>query len=190
MGKFNEEISKQFEEHIQTVKQNQHLMEKTEEATNVIIEAMKQGRKVLICGNGGSAADAQHIAAELVGKYECKSKAYPAIALTTDTSMITAWSNDNSFENLFSRQVEALGKKGDVLVSLTTSGNSPNVLKALEAAKKQELKTITFLGKDGGKAKGLSDVEILVKSNRTCRIQETHLLCYHIICGLVEQEFK
>jgi D-sedoheptulose 7-phosphate isomerase len=186
----NQEIKKQFSEHIDTVKNNFHLVEQIELATNMIVECYKFDGKVLIGGNGGSAADSQHISAELVGKFEKKRKAFAAIALSTDTSMLTAWSNDDCFENVFARQVEGLGKKGDVFIGISTSGNSENVIMALNKAKELGLKTIVFLGKDGGKTKGLADVELIVDSDRTCRIQELHELCYHIICGLVEDNFS
>ena len=190
VGTMNESIKNQFDEHLEIVKKNIHLIEQIELTAEIIIECYKNEKKVLICGNGGSAADAQHISTELVGKYEKYRKALAAIALSTDTSMLTAWSNDDCYENIFSRQVEGLGKKGDVLIVISTSGNSENVIRALNKAKKLGLKTIAFLGKDGGKTKGLADVELIVDSDRTCRIQELHELCYHIICGLVEDNFS
>ena len=182
------EIEKQFTEHIKAVEDNKQLIAKVEEAANLIVKSLKRGGKVLICGNGGSAADAQHIAAELLGKYEKMRPGMAAIALTTDTSFLTAWSNDDCYENIFSRQVGSLGKKGDVLIAISTSGNSENVIRALKVAEKKGLKTITFLGKDGGRMKGIGNVELLVKHNRTCRIQEVHELCYHVMCGLVEEK--
>lgn len=181
-------VEDQFEEHQQTISKNSHLVPLIKEAAELISNAIKKGNKVLICGNGGSAADAQHIAAELVGYYETKSKGLPAIALTTDTSFLTAWGNDDAFENIFSRQVEAVGKPGDVLIGISTSGNSENVIQAIKTAREQKLSVITFLGKSGGTMKDLGDVELFVESNRTARIQETHQLCYHIMCGLVEED--
>jgi len=186
----NKKIKKQFEEHIEAVKKNYHLMDKIELAANTVVESLKNSGKLLVCGNGGSAADAQHITAELVGKYEKKRRALAAIALTTDTSMLTAWSNDDCFENVFAKQVEGLGKKDDVLIGISTSGNSENVIRALKAAKKLGLKTISFLGRDGGRTKGMTDIELIVNSNRTSRIQEVHELCYHIMCGLIEDNFS
>jgi D-sedoheptulose 7-phosphate isomerase len=157
-------------------------------AAQEIIKCYKAENKVLICGNGGSAADAQHITGELVGRYKLERKGLSAIALSTDTSVLTAWSNDYSYATLFERQVEAHGKKGDVLIGLSTSGNSENVLKAFEKAKEIGMTTISFTGKDGGKLRKLSDVNINVESSNTPRIQECHMLAYHIICELVEKE--
>jgi D-sedoheptulose 7-phosphate isomerase len=184
------EIQKQFKEHLYVIQNNLHLLEKIEATAKLIIKTVQQGNKVLVCGNGGSAADAQHIAAELVGKYERKGRPLSAIALTTDTSLLTAWSNDDSFETVFERQVEALGKKGDVLIGVSTSGNSQNIILALKKAKELGMTTVSFLGGDGGKQKGLADVELIVNSNRTSRIQECHELIYHIICNLVEQAVR
>lgn len=186
----NRKIIEQFDELINAIKDNTHLADKIELAANIIIESFENGGKLLICGNGGSAADAQHIAAELVGKYERKRKALPAIALTTDTSFLTAWSNDDSYENVFSKQIEGLGKQGDVLLGISTSGNSENIIRALKQAKGQGMKTISLNGKDGGQMKGMADIELLVKHNRTARIQEVHHLVYHILCGLIEEHFS
>jgi len=152
-----------------------------------IIECFKKGNKVLIFGNGGSAADAQHIAGELVGRFKLERKALPAIALTTDTSILTAWSNDYDFSSVFERQVEALAKKGDVLIGLSTSGNSKNVVKALEKGKEIGTINISLTGGDGGKIKQAGDININVNSKITPRIQECHMLAYHIICELVEK---
>ena len=185
-----EEVKKQFEEHQKVVEENKHLIKEVAVASELIMKSISQGGKVLICGNGGSAADAQHIAAELMGKFEKMSKALPAVALSTDTSFLTAWSNDDCYDNVFSRQVEGLGSQGDVLIGISTSGNSENVIRAVDAARNKNMKIITFLGKDGGKMKGSGDVELIVKHNRTCRIQEVHELCYHIMCGLIEEKFS
>jgi len=157
------------------------------QAAQVCIASLKNGGKILICGNGGSAADAQHISGELVGRFKKERKGFPAIALTTDTSIITAWANDYDFATIFSRQVEAQGKKGDVLLGLSTSGNSENVIKAVEQGKKQGLKTIGLLGKGGGKLKDLCDLSMVVPSKDTPRIQEAHMLVYHILCDLIEE---
>jgi len=158
-------------------------------AVNVIVESLKNGGKVLICGNGGSAADAQHIAAELVGKFwKLERRGYPAIALSSNTSNLTAWGNDYEFQTIFSRQVEALGKKEDVLIGLSTSGNSDNVIKAMEKAKSLGMGVISLTGHEGGKMKDLSDININVPSNDTPRIQECHSVIYHILCELVEKE--
>ena len=185
-----EEVKKQFEEHQKAVEENKYLIKEIVAAYELISKSISQGGKILICGNGGSAADAQHIAAELMGKFEKMSKALPVIALSTDTSFLTAWSNDDCYDNVFSRQVEGLGNQGDVLIGISTSGNSGNIIKAVETAKSKDMKIINFLGKDGGKMKGSGDVELIVKHNRTCRIQEVHELCYHIMCGLIEDKFS
>jgi D-sedoheptulose 7-phosphate isomerase len=148
--------------------------------------AILRGQKILIAGNGGSAADAQHIAAEFVGRYEKDRPSMPAIALTVDTSALTAISNDFGFEAIFSRQIEGLGQKGDVFIGISTSGNSKNIVKAVQTARQKGLNIILFLGKDGGILRGQGDVELIVPSERTARIQEMHILIGHIICSFVE----
>lgn len=158
-------------------------------AVDAMVNAFNNNRKILLCGNGGSAADAQHIATELVIRMnKAKRKALPAIALTTDTSMLTAGGNDIGFENIFARQIEALGSAGDVLIAITTSGNSENVKRAIQQAKRQGLTVIGFLGKDGGASKNLVDIPIIVPSNDTQRIQEGHITVAHILCGIIENE--
>lgn len=159
-------------------------------AVNIIEKSLKSSGKILIFGNGGSAADAQHIAAEFVNRYLKERNALPAIALTTDTSILTSIGNDSSFENIFSRQVEALGKKGDVAWGLSTSGRSKNIVKALSIAKSIGLKTIGFTGSDGGEIKKLVDCNINVPSMSTPRIQELHITIGHIICELIEDIFS
>ena len=158
-------------------------------AVDAIIKAFNEKRKLLVCGNGGSAADSQHFATELVIRMtKANRPALPAIALTTDTSMLTAGGNDIGFENIFARQVEALGAPGDVLVAISTSGKSENVNRAINTAKKQGMTVIGFLGKDGGSSKELVDVPIIIPSNDTQRIQEGHITVAHIICGIIENE--
>ncbi len=152
----------------------------------LIAKRLNMGNKVLICGNGGSAADAQHFAAEIVGRFEKERKGYPAIALTTDTSALTAIGNDYGFEHIFSRQVEALGKKGDILIGISTSGNSQNVIKAVEVAKGIGIFTVGFLGKDGGKLKEIVDTAFIVNHQKTARIQEVHLTLEHAICNIID----
>ena len=162
-------------------------VEVIEKAAILMIEAIKNGNKILWCGNGGSAADAQHMAAELMGGLRSHDrKPIASIALTTDTSFITAWSNDTDFESIFSRQIQGLGKEGDVLVGISTSGNSKNIINALKQAKYKKLKTIAFTGKTGGDLNGISDITIKVPSDDTQRIQEGHLLAEHILCESVE----
>jgi len=155
-------------------------------AANAAVAALRAGRKVLICGNGGSAADAQHWAGELVSRFNYDRPGLAAIALTTDTSIITACGNDYGYDYIFARQVEALGVPGDVLFALSTSGNSPNVVAALQAAHARSIITVAFTGRDGGKAAMLCDIAIRVPHDSTPRIQEGHEVLGHAICGLIE----
>ena len=159
-------------------------------AIDVLLSAMKNRKKVLLCGNGGSAADAQHLATEFVIRLNpaIKRPGLPAIALTTDTSNLTAGANDIGYDNVFARSVEALGNEGDVLIGITTSGNSESVNRAFSKAREKKMSTIGFLGKDGGKSRPLVDVAIIVPSNDTQRIQEGHITIGHIIFQEVEQE--
>ena len=163
------------------------LLSEIEQAAQWIIDALKNGNKILFFGNGGSASDAQHMAAEFVGRYEKDRRALPAIALTTDTSILTSISNDYSFNTVFSRQIEALGKKGDVAVGISTSGASNNVNIAIDRAKTLGLKTIALTGKNGGSLKQKADLVLLVPSDVTSRIQEVHIMIGHIICDLVDR---
>ncbi len=156
-------------------------------AASLLIGCLKSGGKILICGNGGSAADAQHIAAELVGRFRRERNALPAVALTTDTSILTALANDYSFDRVFSRQVEALGRPGDLLLAISTSGNSPNLVRAVGAARAAGMKTFALLGKDGGKLAGEVDLALVVPDDDTARIQEGQAVIYHILCDLVEE---
>ena len=158
-------------------------------AAVAIAAALKQGRAVLTFGNGGSAADAQHFAAEMVGRYERDRKAWPAIALTTDTSALTAVGNDYGFDRVFARQIEALGRPGDVAIGISTSGNSPNVLRGLEAAKAAGLVTVALTGR-GGEAGAIATHHIAVEEARTSRVQEVHATVLHVICELVEKELS
>ncbi len=153
-------------------------------------ETFKNGKKLLLCGNGGSAADCQHIATELVVRlsHKIQRPAIPAIALTTDTSNLTAGGNDIGFENVFARSIEGLGNEGDVLLAISTSGNSPNIIKAVEKAKEKKVKVIGFLGGNGGKLKPMVDLVVLIPSFNTQRIQEGHITVAHIVCELVEDE--
>jgi len=158
--------------------------------SEVCLQALRSGNKLLLFGNGGSAADTQHIATEIVGRFAFERPALPALALSVDTSALTAVSNDYGFERVFSRQVEALGREGDVALGFSTSGNSPNVLQAISSAKKMKLHTLGFTGKAGGKLKLSPDLDycVCVPSDVTPRIQECHMLIGHIICELVEEE--
>lgn len=158
-----------------------------EKASQTVYQAVRNGRKVLFFGNGGSASDSQHLAAELVGRYEKERKGLAAIALTTDTSILTAVGNDYGYDKIFERQIEALGQKGDVAFGISTSGNSKNVLLGIRKAKAQGLHTIGLSGKDGGELKSLADLSIVVPSEKTARIQEAHILIGHIICERVDE---
>ena len=156
------------------------------ECSDIIWETISNGGKILICGNGGSAADAQHIAAEFVGRYETERKALPAIALTTDTSALTALANDYSFERIFARQVDALASQGDCLIAISTSGNSPNVIAAVMSARNKGTRVIGMTGASGKKLASLCDAAIMVPSTRTARIQEGHITIAHILCEIVD----
>jgi D-sedoheptulose 7-phosphate isomerase len=164
--------------------------DKIESASVLLIDTLKHGGKLLLCGNGGSAADCQHIAAEFVVRYELKRKALAAIALTTDTSILTAHANDFDFETVFSRQVEALGNNKDCLIAISTSGKSKNILKAVEAAKLKGMSVVALTGCEGGELARLATVPIIVPSDVTARIQEAHILIGHWWCGVVEQMFS
>jgi D-sedoheptulose 7-phosphate isomerase len=163
------------------------VLEGIERAVNELTKAFKNGKKLLIAGNGGSAADAQHLAAEFINKFSFDREALPAIALTTDTSVITSIGNDSSFNNIFSRQVSALGEEGDIFFAISTSGNSSNLLTAIEIAKRRNLLTIGLTGESGGRMASLCDICIKIPASQTPRIQEAHLLIEHIICSIVEQ---
>ncbi|RDU73185.1 D-sedoheptulose 7-phosphate isomerase [Helicobacter aurati] len=157
------------------------------ESALAMSNALVRGNKILICGNGGSAADSQHFAAELTGRYKRERKGLCAIALSTDTSALTAIGNDYGYDFVFSRQVEALAKEGDILVGISTSGNSKNIINALESANKLNCITVSLSGKDGGIIKSLCDYSLIAPSNDTPRIQEIHILCIHILCELIEK---
>jgi D-sedoheptulose 7-phosphate isomerase len=160
-----------------------------ENAAELIIETFKQGSKLLIFGNGGSAADAQHLAAEFIGRYETERRSLPAIALTTDTSAITAISNDYGYDTVFERQLSGLAKAGDCVIGISTSGNSPNVISAVMKARSLGCKIISLTGKAGKKLASLSDVSIMVPTDRTARVQEAHITIAHIWCELVDQAY-
>ncbi|HPU29881.1 MAG TPA: D-sedoheptulose 7-phosphate isomerase [Syntrophorhabdaceae bacterium] len=159
------------------------------ESTQLIISAIKSGNKLMICGNGGSAADAQHMAGEFVCRFYKDREPLPAIALTTDTSILTAVSNDYSYDHVFSRQVKVIGRKGDVLLGISTSGSSKNVLEAFKTARQMEIKTILLTGQTEKEIAQFSDIVIKTPSTDTPRIQEMHILIEHIICELVEEAF-
>lgn len=157
------------------------------DATKIIENSLRKGGKLLICGNGGSASDAQHMAAELVGRFVLERKGLPAIALNTDTSIITAVANDYSYDDIYSRQLESLFKKDDVLLVISSSGNSKNIINVLNKAKEIGCTSISLLGKDGGECKNLTNFNITIKSFNTAAIQEMHIIIIHMICDLIDQ---
>ena len=181
-------LNKSLQEHLQII---QNLIDSTlpsiEQSGQTICEALTSGKKILLCGNGGSAADAQHIAAELVGCYEKQRRSWPAIALTTDTSALTAVSNDLGYEEVFARQVAGLAQAGDVLIAISTSGKSKNVLRAAEKARELGCKTIALTGATAGPLGALCEIAVAVPSNRTSRIQEAHITIGHLWCEMVDQ---
>ena len=183
-------IKQELNEHLITFNETtESIGSAIEVAANICIDSLKQGGKILIFGNGGSAADAQHIAAELVGRYKLERKGLSAIALSTDTSALTAIANDYGYEHVFDRQIEALANPEDVAVGISTSGNSSNVIKALQSAKNIGCKSIGLSGKFSGDMNKLCDVNLVIPANDTARIQEMHILVGHIICHLIELEF-
>jgi len=170
------------------IAESDDLVQRIYDASAMMIQCLLNGGKILWCGNGGSAADSQHLSAELVARLNMTRPGLASIALTTDTSLITAWSNDVGFETLYSRQVEALGKKGDVLFALSTSGNSPNVLEAVKSARIKEMTSIALLGKKGGTIHEFTDLSIIIPSENTQHIQEAHITIGHILCDLIESK--
>jgi len=182
-------LNKCLNEHIEVANKMKNLLNLIKEAGDICIEALEKGNKIMLCGNGGSAADAQHIAAELSGRFKKERAPLAGVALTTDTSALTAISNDYGYEYVFSRQVEAIGKKGDILIAISTSGNSKNIINAINSAKRIGIKVITLIGKDGGEMKNLGDINIIVPSNNTPRIQEMHIMIGHMICALIDERF-
>ena len=182
-------LQRSLEEHLEAVQATLQLqLVEIERAGTLIRSTLRQGHKILLCGNGGSAADAQHIAAELVGRYERQRRAWPAIALTTDTSALTAISNDYGYDEVFARQVEALATANDVLLALSTSGTSANVLKAVKKARDLGCKTIALTGAGGEPLASACDLAVVVPSERTARVQECHITIGHLWCELIDAE--
>ena len=184
-------MKKEIEDYIikssEIAKNSVSISDEIERSINVIVECLDKGNKIVLFGNGGSAADAQHIAAELIGRFKAERKSYPAIALSTDSSVLTSLSNDYSFDVVFSRQCESLVVEGDVVIGISTSGNSTNVEKALLVSKNNGATTIGMLGNKGGKIKEVVDIPIVVDSSSTPKIQEVHRIVYHVICEMVEK---
>ena len=184
-------IVKEFETHAVTFeKVRNELQPVIAKACQMVVDTINAGGKILLCGNGGSAADAQHLAAELTGRYKKERNPLPGIALTTDTSALTAIANDYAYEDVFSRQVLALAHANDLVIGISTTGNSANVIKAFDAGRAKRCKTLGFSGKGGGKFEGICDLNIVIPSNDTARIQEMHILVGHMICQAIDNLCK
>lgn len=184
-------IKEEFQSHLEIINKVTNNMEiQIQEVSTLIVDALKNGNKVLLCGNGGSAADAQHIAAELTGRYKTERRGLPGIALTTDTSALTAIGNDYGYDRIFDRQVESLAVKGDVIIGISTSGNSKNVVSALKLGQELGCKTIGLTGRDGGAMNEVCDINLVVPSDNTPRIQEMHILFGHTICQIIDNNFS
>ena len=182
-----EQIKQSFQTK-QAIYENEELLETIMQVAKACVEVYKNGKKTILAGNGGSAADAQHIAAELVGRYGFDRPSIPSLALTTDTSNLTAIGNDYGYDQVFSRQLDGMGQEGDLFFGISTSGNSKNVINAFEVAKKKGITTVALVGRDGGAMAKMADFAIVVPSNATPRIQESHILIGHIICDIIEKE--
>jgi len=182
-------IENEFAEHLKVAQKISSITDQVEVATQLCIDSLKNGGKILIFGNGGSAADAQHIAAELVGRYKVERKGLPAIALTTDTSVLTSIGNDYGYDYVFDRQVEALANEGDVVIGISTGGSSGNVISGLQIAKELGCNLIGFSGRNGGEMNTLCDVNLVVPAGDTPRIQEMHIVIGHTICHLIDLAF-
>jgi D-sedoheptulose 7-phosphate isomerase len=180
-------IKKFLDEHNELFKNFEKIHE-VDRSSDILVESIKNGKKILVCGNGGSAADSQHFAAELIGRFEKDRDSLPAIALSTDTSILTAVGNDYGYDHIFARQVNALGAPGDVLIGISTSGNSPNVILAIKAAKAKKMTSIGLLGKGGGMLRSMVDFPVVVPHDVTARIQEVHIFILHLWAGFIEQE--
>lgn len=186
----NNYIKSEFHKHRDVLEETVSMLEPViARAGELVVNTLKAGNKILLFGNGGSAADAQHIAAELTGRYKTERRGLCAIALTTDTSALTAIGNDYGYDRIFDRQVEAIGQEGDLLIGISTSGSSRNVLRALAYGKDHGMNTLGLSGKSGGEMQPLCDINIIIPSNDTARIQEMHILIGHILCGLVDLQF-
>jgi D-sedoheptulose 7-phosphate isomerase len=184
-----EDIQSIINDHVQIIANMQQRAQEVINIGNTLIRALKEKNKILICGNGGSAADAQHFAGELTGRFETNRQPLAAIAITTDTTALTAIGNDFSFDSVFARQVEAIGQKGDILIGISTSGNSKNVIKAVEVSKSIGMTSIGFLGKNGGDLLNMTDMHFLVEGTSTARIQEGHILLIHLLCYMIDKSF-
>ena len=189
MKKYIKDQIKKSYETKQAIYENEDLLNKIEEVAQECVDLYRNtNKKTILAGNGGSAADAQHIAAELVGRYGFDRPSIPSLALTTDTSNLTAIGNDYGYDQVFSRQLEGMGQEGDIFIGISTSGNSLNIIKAFESAKKKNIMTVALTGRDGGKMAKMADIALIVPSDATPRIQESHILIGHILCDIIEKE--
>ena len=186
MSDYASNLNRTISDSVRTLESLRNLEQEVTRATGLIDECLRAGNKLLVCGNGGSAADASHFATEFVVRFTKDRRAFPAICLASDSGILTAAGNDYGFDEIFARQVAAFGVPGDVLICLTTSGNSKNVVRALQEAKARQMKTIAFLGRDGGSTVGIADLDLLVKSDSTARVQEAHQLLLHVLCEMTE----
>jgi len=186
MNDYASNLNRAINDLVSTLESLKNLEPEVTRATGLIEECLRAGNKLLVCGNGGSATDASHFATEFVVRFAKDRRAFPAICLASDAGILTAAGNDYGFDEIFARQVAAFGAQGDVLICLTTSGKSKNVVRALQEAKARQMKTIAFLGRDGGSTVGIADLDLLVKSDSTARVQEAHQLLLHVLCELIE----
>jgi D-sedoheptulose 7-phosphate isomerase len=186
-------IKASIQQSIENINISLNMLDKLEIAANMLISALKNKKKILICGNGGSAADAQHMVAEIVGRFEVEREALPAIALNTDTSILTAVANDYGYEYIFSRQIEALGHEDDILIAISTSGNSKNVIQAIHVAQQRNMKIIGFCGKAGGEMSNLlnnnDNINLCASGSNTARIQEVHAIWIHVLCEIIDKVY-
>ena len=182
-----DQVKKSYETK-QDIYNNDVLLNKIEKVSKLCVALYKNNKKTILAGNGGSAADAQHIAAEMVGRYGFDRPSLPSLALTTDTSALTAIGNDYGYDKVFSRQLEGMGQEGDLFIGISTSGNSENIINAFHSAKEKNITTVALTGRDGGEMAQLADIALIVPSNATPRIQESHILIGHIICDIIEKE--
>lgn len=191
MNNFSSNLNRAINDSVRTAESLKNLEREGCRAADLVEQCLRAGNKLLVCGNGGSAADASHFVTELVVRFAInRPRALPAICLASDSGILTAAGNDYGFDEIFARQVAAFGVAGDVLICLSTSGNSKNVIRALEDAKVRGLKTVAFLGRDGGSTGGLADLDLVVKSDSTARIQEAHQLLLHVLCEVVEDRLN
>src|SRR5881296_776518 len=190
MSDFSSILNRAIDDSTRTLESLKSLEPQMAEAADLIEQCLRAGNKLLVCGNGGSAADAAHFATELVVRFARDRRAQPAICLASDGGLLTAAANDYGFNEIFARQVAAFGQPGDALICLTTSGKSKNVLRALEEAKARKLKTIALVGRDGGSTIGMADVDLLVRSDSTARVQEAHQLLLHVLCETIESRLE